>query len=73
MTNSDDHVVERAKCWCEMVGLSYFRFNPPLSEDVELDEVDDKVLINTIWETRVYLHKNRDMLLKAGRILLGME
>jgi len=73
VTNSDDHVVERAKSWCEMVGLSYFRFNPPLSNDVELDEQSDNVLINMLWDARIYLHKNRDLVEKAGRILLGCD
>ena len=56
-----------------MVGLPYFRLNPPLSSDVELDENEDRILINMLWETRIYLHKNRDLLQRAGRILLGME
>ena len=65
--------MERAKSWCEMVGLPYFRLNPPLSSDVELDENEDRILINMLWETRIYLHKNRDLLQRAGRILLGTE
>ena len=65
--------MERAKSWCEMVGLSYFRFNPPLSNDVELDEQSDNVLINMLWDARIYLHKNRDLVEKAGRILLGCD
>ena len=73
MTNSDDHVVERAKSWCEMVGLNYFRFNPPLSEDVELDEQNNNALITMLWDARVYLHKNRDLVDKAARILLGTD
>ena len=56
-----------------MVGLNYFRFNPELSEDVELDECDDRVLINLLWDTRNYLHKNKDLVQKAGRILMGLE
>lgn len=73
VTNSDDHIVERAKSWCEMVGLYYFRLNPVLSTDVELDEVDEGVLINMLWDTRLYLQKNREIVEKAGRILLGLE
>ena len=56
-----------------MIGLNYFRFNPPLSEDVELDESNDNVLINMLWDTRAYIHKNRELLNKAGRTLLGLE
>eukprot|EP00794_Sanderia_malayensis_P008938 gene8938-9891_t len=71
VTNSDDHVVDRALSWCEMVGLNYFRLNPVLSANVELNEGRGKALIQMMWDTRVYLRKNRDTLVKAGRVLLG--
>lgn len=37
-TLSDGRVVDRARAWCSMNGISYFRFNPQLSEDLAMDE-----------------------------------
>ncbi|XP_074620294.1 85/88 kDa calcium-independent phospholipase A2-like [Acropora palmata] len=48
-------VVERARAWCQMVGLPYYRFSSPMSYDVGLDETDDRVLVQMLWETRVYV------------------
>ena len=48
-------VVERARAWCQMVGLPYYRFSSPMSHDVGLDETDDRVLVQMLWETRVYV------------------
>lgn len=38
-----------------MVGLPYYRFSSPMSQDVGLDETDDRVLVQMLWETRVYV------------------
>jgi calcium-independent phospholipase A2 len=37
-TLSDGRVVDRARAWCSMNGISYYRFNPQLSEDLAMDE-----------------------------------
>ena len=54
-TASDGRVVDRARAWCSMIGVPYFRFNPDLSEDVALDETKDEILANMLWETMVYM------------------
>ena len=51
-------VVERAKAWCEMIDVPYFRFSSPMSSDVGLDETDDRILVKMLWETRVYVFQN---------------
>lgn len=52
--------MERAKAWCSMIGVPYYRFSPQLSEDIPLDCKDDKVLINMLWETQCYILSQQD-------------
>lgn len=58
-TAADGRVVDRARAWCSMIGVPYFRFNPQLSDDVAMDEKNDKKLINMLWETKAYMYANR--------------
>lgn len=55
VTATHGPVVERAKAWCQMLGVPYYRFSSPMSSDVGLDETDDRVLVKMLWETRVYI------------------
>lgn len=48
-------MVERAKVWCEMIGVPYYRFSSDMSANVGLDETDDKILVKMLWETKVYV------------------
>ncbi|XP_054163549.1 85/88 kDa calcium-independent phospholipase A2-like [Oppia nitens] len=54
-SQSDGQVVERAKAWCSQTDVPYFRMNPPLSEDIELNETDNTKLVNMLWETTAYM------------------
>lgn len=65
--------MERARCWCEMINVDYVRFNPFLSTDVELNEIDDKILLPMIIGVKKYIQKNFEELERIGRILLGEE
>lgn len=51
-------VVERARAWCQMLNVPYYRFSSPMSSDVGLDETDDRILVKMLWETRVYVMQN---------------
>ncbi len=63
-------VVRRSQAWCNMIGVPYFRFSPPLSEDVPLDCTDDMTLINMLWETQCYIHQNEEKLKElAGHLV----
>lgn len=38
---TDGRVVDRARAWCSMIGVPYFRFNPQMSVDLPMDEKMD--------------------------------
>lgn len=58
-TCSDGRVVDRARTWCSMIGIPYFRFTPQMSFDVGMDERDDSVLVNMLWEAKAYMYANQ--------------
>lgn len=61
--------MDRARAWCSMVGVPYYRFNPQLSEDIAMDEKDDEKLVNMLWEAKAYLHSRRDVVKKVVCLL----
>ncbi|XP_059968564.1 85/88 kDa calcium-independent phospholipase A2 isoform X4 [Mesoplodon densirostris] len=70
-TDPDGRPVDRARAWCEMVGIQYFRLNPQLGTDIMLDEVSDTVLVNALWETEVYIYEHREQFQKLIQLLLS--
>ena len=42
-TGTTPRVVDRARAWCNMAGIKYFSFNPPLAQRIFLDETNDEV------------------------------
>ncbi|KAJ8406694.1 hypothetical protein AAFF_G00296100 [Aldrovandia affinis] len=69
-TGSEGCVVDRARAWCEMADISYYRLNPQLMKEVMLDEVSDAVLVNMLWETQMYLYEQREQIQALARQLL---
>ncbi|KAI5627630.1 85/88 kDa calcium-independent phospholipase A2 isoform X1 [Silurus asotus] len=69
-TDSDGCAVDRARAWCEMTDINYYRLSPQLSSEVVLDEVSDEVLVNMLWETQMYLYENRELIHTIAQQLL---
>nr|XP_047144378.1 85/88 kDa calcium-independent phospholipase A2-like isoform X2 [Hydra vulgaris]XP_047144379.1 85/88 kDa calcium-independent phospholipase A2-like isoform X2 [Hydra vulgaris] len=69
----DYHVVDRAQSWCEMTGINYFRFNPLLSNVISLNEIDDRILLGMVCDTRKMIASRLDELCKVANLLLGNE
>uniref|UniRef100_A0A8C0EVP0 phospholipase A2 n=1 Tax=Bubo bubo TaxID=30461 RepID=A0A8C0EVP0_BUBBB len=59
-TDADGPAVDRARAWCEMTDVPYFRLSPQLHADVMLDEVNDTVLVNALWDTQLYIYQQRE-------------
>uniref|UniRef100_A0A8C5D9R1 phospholipase A2 n=1 Tax=Gouania willdenowi TaxID=441366 RepID=A0A8C5D9R1_GOUWI len=68
-TDSDGCAVDRARAFCEMTDTLYRRLSPQLSVEVMLNEVDDGVLVNMLWETRTYLNEQRAVLQFVAQFL----
>ncbi|XP_035912464.1 85/88 kDa calcium-independent phospholipase A2 isoform X3 [Anopheles stephensi] len=68
-TASDGRVVDRARAWCSMIGVPYFRFNPQMSVDIAMDEKIDEPLINMLWEVKAYMHSNRKQVIELINLL----
>ncbi|PSN56990.1 hypothetical protein C0J52_04240 [Blattella germanica] len=71
-TASDGRVVDRARAWCSMIGVPYFRFTPQMSEDIAMDEKSDEKLVNMLWEAKAHIHANYTMVREVAE-LLNME
>ena len=65
--------MDRARAWCSMAGVPYYRFNPQLSEDVAMDEKSDEKLVNMLWEAKVYVHSRRNIVKEVARLLTKVE
>lgn len=68
-TASDGRVVDRARSWCSMIGVPYYRFNPQLSTEVGMDEKDDETLVHMIWSAKAFMHTNRDRVKELAAII----
>ncbi|MEE6512485.1 hypothetical protein FKM82_019531 [Ascaphus truei] len=69
-TEADGRTVDRARAWCDMIDVPYFRLSPQLQMDVMLDEVSDAVLVNMLWDTQIYIYQQRDVLQRLAKTLL---
>merc|ERR1711892_933251 len=68
--NADGAVVDRCRGWCAAAGTAYFRFSPLMQEEIELDEKDDKQLIELMWSAMILVHTRRDDVRKIRDLLL---
>lgn len=68
-TMADNRTVDRARAWCGMCGIPYLRLSPQLSLDVQLDETRDEVLVNTLWETMVYIRSKKVQIHQIAALL----
>lgn len=68
-TAADGRVVDRARTWCSMAGVPYYRFNPQLSATVAMDEKSDEILADMIWTAKASMHANRDQVKELAAVL----
>uniref|UniRef100_A0A8B9PXL1 phospholipase A2 n=1 Tax=Apteryx owenii TaxID=8824 RepID=A0A8B9PXL1_APTOW len=70
-TDADGPAVDHARAWCEMTDVPYFRLSPQLHTDVTLDEVNDTVLVNALWDTQLYIYQQREQFEQLVQHLLA--
>lgn len=68
-TATNGRVVDRARNWCSMIGVPYYRFNPQLCEDIAMDEKNDEILADMIWTAKAFMHANRDQIRELAAVI----
>ncbi|XP_033123790.1 85/88 kDa calcium-independent phospholipase A2-like, partial [Anneissia japonica] len=69
VTDSVNRAVDRPQAWCGSLQVPYFRFSPPISVDMPLDESRDVMLLKILWETECYIKQNEVKIKKMVTIL----
>ncbi|KAK3916057.1 85/88 kDa calcium-independent phospholipase A2 [Frankliniella fusca] len=68
-TQSTGRVVDRARSWCSMIGVPFYRFSPQLSEEIDINEKSDEKLVNMVWECKAYMYSQRSVVNELASIL----
>ncbi|XP_017884788.1 85/88 kDa calcium-independent phospholipase A2 [Ceratina calcarata] len=68
-TACDGRIVDRARNWCSMIGVPYYRFNPPLTQDIAMDEKSDEILAGMIWGAKAFMYANRDQIKELAAVI----
>jgi len=69
-TQSNGQVVRRSAAWCSNIKIPYFRLNPPISKNVLLNETDNTILVNLLWETVSYMFSRESEIMKLKNLLM---
>ncbi|XP_052261782.1 85/88 kDa calcium-independent phospholipase A2-like isoform X1 [Dreissena polymorpha] len=72
-TVSEGRPVDRARAWCSMLNVPFFRFSPQLTEDIGLDCVDNQAIINMMWDTQCYIVANKHRIDQVAQLLKGAQ
>ena len=54
-----------------MAGIPFYRFSPYMPIEIELDETDDKILVDLMWNAMAYIHSRKHDVLRLKEILLN--
>ena len=69
MLDADQRSVDESRAFCLATQTPFFRFSPQLAQDLELDERDDKALVELLWFTMAYMHSRREDVLALKELL----
>lgn len=69
-TQSNGQVVRRGAAWCSNIRTPYFRLCPPISRNVYLNETDNVILVNLLWETVSYMYSRESEIMKLKQLLM---
>merc|ERR1711881_626603 len=68
-TETDRYITKRAESWCNMIDAQYFRLNSQLQNEIPLDTINDEILMQVLWETQIYIHRNRNKIRRIVKML----
>ena len=62
-------VHSNCECRCREQGIDYFRFNPELDDIVDSGQIQTKILLSMLWQTKKYLHQEKEKMDKLVELL----
>lgn len=62
-------MVDRARSWCSMIGVPYYRFSSKMSEEIDINERNDEKLVNMVWECQAYMYSQRSAVNELAALL----
>ena len=69
-TQSDGEVVCNAGAWCDSIGAEYFRFSPPLHQEVAPDMHSAEELVSLLFTTELYILEQYSRIDKIAKTIL---
>ena len=54
-----------------MAGIPFYRFSPHMATDIELDERDDKILVDLMWSAMSYVYSRKEDVVRLKEILVN--
>ena len=73
VSKCDGEDVIKASAFCEALGSSYFRLNPPLESSINLTETDMTIIIDMMYQCRLYILRKMDIVDQIARLLLSRD
>ena len=71
MSYSGGSQVDRSKSWCASMNCPFFRLDPILDKKIDLGELDERVLINLMFESLLCVKREYNRINAVARILLS--
>ena len=71
--DADGPIVDRCRAWCASTNTAYFRFSPLMADEIELDEKDDKILVDLMWSAMILVHLRSEDVARLKRLLVKSD
>ena len=71
MSFSGGSQIDRSKSWCASMNCPFFRLDPTLDTKVDLGELNERVLVNLMFESLLYAKREYNCINAVARILLS--
>ena len=73
VTRSDGSEVKKAQTWCELLGVPYFRFSPPLHDNIGPTVTDMNVMCKMLFNTEKYILESSQQIDQIAKLLLAKK
>ena len=73
VSKSDGDDIIKASAFCEALGSSYFRLNPPLESSIKLNESNMEKIIDMMYQCQLYILRKMDIIDQIARLLLTRD